>query len=147
MTRRTSSSLYIYRGRRTLHVMGHGPGRHMKTRGPSHGKDGRLLVVVSLLHIISWAWPGLACEYIWGPSWAGRSGSRRVHISGASARPGLSIFKMTGRGPARPGPPACEKPNNFGSHRTLSPALLRLQTETFTYKVLIAVVVVVVVVV
>ena len=101
MTRRTSSSLYIYRGRRTLHVMGHGPGRHMKTRGPSHGKDGRLLVVVSLLHIISWAWPGLACEYIWGPSWAGRSGSRRVHISGASARPGLSIFKMTGRGPAR----------------------------------------------
>ena len=61
-----------------------------------------VLLIVAVVHHISWAAVRAGSSNTWAASWAGRSRAYRSHISWAAARPGPSKFDRMGRDPARP---------------------------------------------
>ena len=91
-SRRSSSS--------TPHLMGHGPGRPVKTRGRSHGHGG-LRSLVAVVHLILWAalragrqnTVCLAEGHIWV--------TYKAHTSWAAVRPGQPFFQKFHPGPAQ----------------------------------------------
>ena len=92
-SRRSSSS--------TPHLMGHGPGRPVKTRGRSHRHVGGRSCSSSSAPNLMGSAPGRASEHVCLAErhiWV----TYRADISWAAVRPGASNFERMGRGPARP---------------------------------------------
>ena len=86
----------------TPHIMGYGPGRPAKTRGPSHGPGECRHRSSSSTPRIMDLGPGRPVKTRGPRHERGRSSPHKAHMSWTAARPGPTNFESMGRGPPRP---------------------------------------------